>query len=256
LVERAFCPLLFEPGTGWEYGYSSDWVGQAISRVNGGITLQEYMQKNIWDPLEIKNMTFHIDERPDMWKRLQPLSKREGPIDPLTGAAAPPYGKVSSTDEQLYDIPRIDEYGGDGLLGSAPDYLKVLRSICANDASLLRPTTVDEMFKPQLSVESKAAFMKAKSTPIANRAFGWLPLNVKASWGLGGIMIEEDLPTGRKSGSMNWSGLPNVIWWIDRETGLCGQYATQLVPYGDPKSQAMHQIFETAMYARHAELNT
>jgi CubicO group peptidase (beta-lactamase class C family) len=255
LVERAFCPLVFEPGTGWEYGYSLDWVGQIVSRVNGGISLQEYMKKNIWEPLQINNMTFHIEQRPDMWERLHRMSARDGPTNPIFGTStAPSSAKVGPTDREVYEIPIVDEYGGHGVLSSAPDYFKVLRSIIVNDGGLLRPDTVDEMFKPQLGTASKAVLQNAFSVPELNRTFGWLPPNTGANWGLGGLLIEDDLPTGRKRGSMNWSGLPNLIWWIDRETGLYGLSATQLVPYGDEKFQAMHQAFETEMYSRYSEL--
>lgn len=212
------------------------------------------MQKNIWDPLKIMNMTFHVEQRPDMWKRLPKMSIQDGPKDPMFGTTIAPSAKVIPTDTELYEIPVVDEYGGHGVLASAPDYLKVLRSICANDGNLLRPATVNEMFKPQLSAESKAAFLGRMSIPELNRAYGWLSLDAKANWGLGGVLTEEDLLTGRRKGSMHWGGWPNLIWWIDRETGLCGQSATQLLPFGDPTFQSMHVVFETEMYSRYAEI--
>ena len=49
-------PLTFEPGTGWQYGTGIDWAGTAIERVSG-MSLDEYFQKHIFEPLGLKEMT-------------------------------------------------------------------------------------------------------------------------------------------------------------------------------------------------------
>lgn len=252
LLERCFTPLLFEPGTSWEYGTGIDRAGVMVSRVNNGINLQDYMKKNLWEPLGIKGMTFHLDQSPEIKERLAAMSKREGDVHPIFGVTLNPTGKVEWTPGMMWPdtIPVGDEFGGAGGIASATDYLKILQSICANDGRLLKPATVDEMFKPQLSEGSKQTWMGIKSIPEMNDCMGGLPKSTNADWGIGGLLTMEDLPTGRKKGSIAWGGLPNLTWWIDREAGLCGLYASQVLPQGDPKSNKMHQVFETAMYER------
>ena len=44
--------------------------------------------------------------------------------------------------------------------------------------------------------------------------------------------------------------LADTRQWIDRETGLCGIYGTQMLPLGDTKSVRMFQLFERTMYER------
>lgn len=39
--------------------------------------------------------------------------------------------------------------------------------------------------------------------------------------------------------------------WIDREAGLCGLFATQIMPTGDEKTVELQQAFERAMYQRY-----
>ncbi|KAI9736869.1 MAG: hypothetical protein M1818_005920 [Claussenomyces sp. TS43310] len=249
LLQRILVPLKFEPGTSWLYGFGIDWAGEMVTRANGGMTLQTYMEKNLWAALGIEDMTFHWEQHPSMLERRVAMSRRSGPVDDW-GLTVNPSGKVYYTDEEIYPHPVMDEYGGTGALASAPEYLKILRSVLANDRQLLRPATVDEMFKPQLGREAKQAFAAALSIPQMNNTFWGGPLGVRTDWGLGGMLVLEDLPTGRTKGSLSWSGLPNCHWWIDREAGLCGMYASQLLPYGDPKSAAMHQMFEKDMYER------
>jgi CubicO group peptidase (beta-lactamase class C family) len=48
-----------------------------VERANN-ISFGKYMQKYIWGPLGIKNMTFHLKERPDMLERLPEMTERLG----------------------------------------------------------------------------------------------------------------------------------------------------------------------------------
>ncbi|KAL8641230.1 MAG: hypothetical protein Q9228_001947 [Teloschistes exilis] len=50
-------PLLFEPGTRWEYGVGIDWAGTVVERISG-MSLNDYFQKNIFQPLGIENISF------------------------------------------------------------------------------------------------------------------------------------------------------------------------------------------------------
>lgn len=73
LQEKYTFPLLFEPGTSWSYGVGLDWAGQMVERVNGGMSLGEYMKAHIWSPLGINDMTFHLDQRPDLRGQLSDM---------------------------------------------------------------------------------------------------------------------------------------------------------------------------------------
>jgi methyl acetate hydrolase len=59
---------------------------------------------------------------------------------------------------------------------------------------------------------------------------------------------EEVAPTGRPAGAQAWAGLANLFYWIDRENGVGGFWATQIFPFGDPVSFAGYLDFETAVY--------
>jgi methyl acetate hydrolase len=45
-----------------------------------------------------------------------------------------------------------------------------------------------------------------------------------------------------------WAGLANLFYWIDRQNGFGGFWATQILPFGDPASFAGYMDFETAFY--------
>ncbi len=60
-----------------------------VERVTG-MSLGKYMQKNIWEPLGIKSMTFHLEERSDMRSRLMATSERIGGVHPMFGTPVCP----------------------------------------------------------------------------------------------------------------------------------------------------------------------
>ena len=53
-------PLLFQPGEGWEYGVGIDWAGVALHRASG-VTLNETLQKRVFRPLGITDMSMIPD---------------------------------------------------------------------------------------------------------------------------------------------------------------------------------------------------
>lgn len=77
-----------------------------------------------------------------------------------------------------------------------------------------------------------------------------MPRGIPTDHALGGILQMADGPDGKQAGTMIWGGLPNLLWWIDRKTGLCGIYAGQVTPPGDSKCCALHRKFEAGMYAK------
>jgi CubicO group peptidase (beta-lactamase class C family) len=251
IIPRINTPLLFEPGTSWAYGTGLDWAGILVSRLNN-MSLEAYMQKYIWNPLEIKNITFHQENNEEVRKNLVKMSARKGLKNPVFSLPVRSDEKVEWTDEQLYDVPIADEYGGEGAIGSATEYFKILQSILADDGALLRSETIDEMFTPQLS-EGSVKALEDFNAFYQSGAFASVQNGTKVSWGLGGMLFLEDYFTGRKKGTLTWSGLPNLQWTIDREAGFCALYAGNVLPFGDFASGDMQIKFEKEMYARAAK---
>src|SRR5262249_3699643 len=63
----ALTPLAFEPGTKWQYGYSTDWTGRIVEAVSG-LSLEKYFSQNIFKPLEMNDTSYIL--RPDKFNRL------------------------------------------------------------------------------------------------------------------------------------------------------------------------------------------
>ncbi|KAG7004437.1 hypothetical protein G7Y79_00025g057230 [Physcia stellaris] len=236
-------PLLYEPGTSWSYGASTDWAGRVVERVTG-LSLESYMTTHIWEPLGIRDMTFHLERREDLRNRMLGMSFREAFS-----------GKAVFTGAKSWDDPVEDDFGGAGVYSSMPDYLKVLQAVLSADRKLLGAETWEEMFRPQLGPAARESMMEQLTDPEVNDRLGNLPLGSEKDWGLGGMLLQEDIKDGRRKGTLLWGGVPNLFWWVDRETGLCGLYGTQMLPTGDAGSIRAFQLFERTMYERFNKRN-
>lgn len=232
-IEAADFPLLFEPGAAWAYSVGVDLAGEMVSRVNGDITLEQYLEKNVWGPLGMNSMTFHPASTPAVKEKLVDMVVHPGGIT-VFGTAAEPNAKVEHTDETVWSHKTVHCHGGGGGYGSVLDYQKLLQSLCADDEKVLKSATLTEMFKPQLTDEAREAFAFVRTVGPTNDLFGGIPLDVKTDWGIGGMINTAAYP-GRSAGSMAWGGYPNLIWWVDRAAGMSGILGTQITQPGDEK---------------------
>ncbi|KAH6960081.1 beta-lactamase [Ilyonectria sp. MPI-CAGE-AT-0026] len=249
VVDRFGCPLLFEPGSSWQYGGSVDWVGLGVARIVK-TSLEEYCQQNIFGPLRITDTTFWPGRQPKLNARLASMTVRDSNVQDGLGKLLP-YSGPSPGGEY------VEEFGGQGAYGTLPDFLKILQSLLADDEKLLKKETTAEMFKPQLNCESQKALQETFRSSNRRRFFvGEFPEHVRYDWGLGGLLTMQDVKVNelqwRNKGCMVWSGLPNLFWFLDRKAGLCGVYGTQVLPPGDSGTAEMIAFFDKAIYELYA----
>jgi CubicO group peptidase (beta-lactamase class C family) len=268
VVEARFSyPLVFEPGDSWCYSAGVDWAGVAVERVNGGTSLQRYCEENIFRKVGARDVVFssYMHTRPDLQARVVDMSKRD-PKNP---------SRVMRSNAKPQHNDRGGCFGGLGLFASPVDYLKVIKGILTSDGDqeLLSAKSVEEFFRPCLSEKAKTVLNRLLTVESARIGMGNLPASVTKNWALGGIINEDDVPGGRKAGTMTWTGLPNLAWvsvnhlsqlpccrltgafqFIDRSSGLCGLYAGQVYPPGDPKVGVLCGIFEQGVYDMHSKV--
>lgn len=232
-------PLLFEPGQNWQYGGGLDWAGIMIERLND-ISLGDYFEKEIFKPLGMNSTTFHIDRRPDIKERLVPYAVRQED------------GSLASSEAPIFAESVEEHSGGGGLWSSPPDYIKVLADMIAPTPILLTASSIiDHLAAPQLSADSPslATLAGARGGAVAANAN---PVDVGINYGLGGMVLtkaSEFLPKG----TCSWGGLPNLKWFFNREKGVAGFYASQVMPSGDKAAGALSGQFWKEAIRLHEE---
>jgi methyl acetate hydrolase len=223
-------PLTFDPGERWQYGIGIDWVGKAVEAATGQ-RLGRYMKDNLLDPLGMNDTAFKIGEA--QRKRLAKIHART------------PDGLVS-TDTEIPQEPEF-EMGGGGLYSTVGDYLKFAQAIlnggALNGARALKPETVELMSKNAMG-DIRCRPLKTAQPPLSHD----VDFLDGMSWGLTFLINPEPLPTGRSAGSLAWAGLANSYYWIDPAKGVTGVFATQILPFFDPKAVETLQAFESEVY--------
>ena len=229
-------PLLFDPGDGWAYGISTDWVGLAVEAASG-MRLDAYVAAHVTGPLGMVDTGFVV---PETAKARRAVNMARGP----DGALAPfPINIGGGTSGEYIS-------GGGGLWGTAGDYMRFVRML-ANGGSLdgvtlLQPATVADMARNQIG--NLRAGAMATTMPALSLAVDWFP-EMTPGWGLGFLINPQTSASGRPAGSLAWAGICNTYFVIDPASGRCGVLLMQLLPFADPGALAVLAAFEGAMFA-------
>lgn len=227
-------PLMFDPGSRWEYGIGIDWAGRMLE-IASGRKLGDWMRDEIFAPLGMRDSAFRIT--PGMRARLAKMHQRDaaGAIAPLPD----------------FEIPQEPEFemGGGGLYSTAADYARFLRMILnrgeLDGARVLRAETVAQMSAdqiPGLEVQPLRT-----QVPALSEDAEFFP-GLSKGWGLSFMINRADAPTGRPAGSLAWAGLSNCYYWIDPLNGIAGVFVSQLLPFADRLVLPRFLAFESAVY--------
>lgn len=63
------------------------------------------------------------------------------------------------------------------------------------------------------------------------------------------MLTQEPGATGRGANTAWWAGIANLFWWADREKGVAGMIASQVMPFGDLNVMGQWGACEAAVYA-------
>ena len=225
-------PLLFDPGTRFEYGISLDWVGQLVEAASGQ-TLGAYFAEHLFGPMGMQDTGFVMS--PGMRERKAKIHQRvDGQLVPL--------------DLEMPSPPPI-EMGGSGLYSTVGDYLKFLRMLlnrgAATNGRVLKAETVDLLSRNQMG-ELVVPSLRTANPMLTNDMH--LPPDNPQQWGLLNMINTKPMPTGRKAGSLMWAGLSNCYYWVDPTTQLAGVFLTQILPFADVKAMPLFFEFEYTVY--------
>ena len=230
-------PLVFDPGTRWEYGISSDWLGRLVEKVSGQ-SLEDYFHQRIFEPLGMSDTFFNVPD--DKQARVVAVFARQ------------PDGSFMESPQQPFTPVKFFS-GGGGLFSTAGDYIKFERMLLDGGVlgrvRILRSETVAEMSRNQLG---SLSLVQLKSFAPQ---FAIDPIRVPGSldkFGLGFAINSNPVEGGRSAGSLSWAGIFSTYFWIDPQRKLCAVFMTQLLPFGDDSAVSTLEQFERAVYGSSA----
>lgn len=202
----AEAPLLFDPGERWEYGLSHD-IFVALVEVVSSERFSEYVKKNIFDLLGMKNSTFSLPNEN---------------LDTICAQYSYDFDKKLfnqvGPEIQFYKYGTEYESGGAGMISTVEDYVKFLEALRIGDL-VLKNKTIDLMTTNMLTEEQEKSFWKKD-----NYHYG---LGVRC-------------PKVGKSFDFGWGGAAGAFLMVDRTNNISVFYA-QHVLYS-PNSQVRDHI--------------
>nr|WP_282098595.1 serine hydrolase domain-containing protein [Qipengyuania proteolytica] len=222
-------PLLYEPGTHWNYSAGVD-VQARLVEVLSGEAFADYVQAHIFAPLGMADSG---------WKRSAEDLDRLARI------------YVASDDGTLAPVSR-DQWleanfagkpmtmGGSGIVTTVDDYLKFARMLLGEgslgDVQVLKPATLRLMATDQLDPR------------IGPEDRSWL-----VGKGNGGFGFDFFVRTGppltpeefRGSvGEFYWDGYPSMLFWVDPLQDMVVIFATQKIDFDG----TLHRDIRSAVY--------
>jgi CubicO group peptidase (beta-lactamase class C family) len=224
-------PLLFEPGSAWEYGLNTDVLGRVVE-VASGMTLDDFFRERILKPLAMNDTHFVLpaEKRSRLMAVHAPDEKKQVR---KVGEGIQQVGTVRYS--ATYSVADDSRYfsGGAGLVSTIGDYARfcqmMLNAGQLDGKRLLQAETVAQMTKNQVGDVSLAI-------PVHGIRFG-------LGFGVAGATSQEDPAS---LGSYSGGGFFHTYFLVDPQKQLVMIFMTQIYPFDH---LTLHPEFKRAVYA-------
>ena len=204
-------PLMFEPGTTWEYSMSTDVLGRVVEVVSGQ-GLADFFAARITGPLGMTDTAFEA-----AGEKRRAAGRA---ADRRATGARPPMRNVAR--------PHRWASGGGGLVSTAADYLRFCQMLLnggeLDGDRLLAPKTIRHMasnhLPPNVSYGDTARERFGALAPVPEMGYGFgLGFCVRTQPGMS--------PVPGSVGEFFWGGVTGTYFWIDPAEDLVAIFLSQ-----------------------------
>lgn len=225
-------PLVFQPGSEWNYSVSSDVLGRFVEVVSGQ-PLDEFFAQRIFTPLGMDDTSFGTDD-----------------VERLAALYVPQPGTRKAIRNDAFGQLGVGKpdclSGGGGLVSTAADYHRftqfLLRGGELDGVRLLGPRTVALMTSNHLPGDVD---LETFGRPL----FAEMPFD-GFGFGLGFSVLKDPVKAKTLSspGEYAWGGAASTAFWVDPAAELTTMFFTQLLPSSThPIRQHLRQLVYQAL---------
>ena len=226
IKKLAEVPLLYQPGAKWVYSVSMDVLGRVIEVVLND-TLQNILQKNIFDPLEMNETKFTIPA--DSEHRLMQTYEFDQENSKLHGQKIEPQ-KIGNYKYPLYE--KNYARGGHGLFSTISEYSIFTKMLhtgkSVNGRTILQEKTLNLMSKNALDdfllpIEIPSIGMVRDENYVNDlQAYGW---------GLGCRTLLDPSKNNNlgSHGEFGWAGAAATYFLVDNSKEMTALVMTQVL---------------------------
>lgn len=224
-------PLIYEPREHWSYSIGHDILAGVVEKVSG-VAFDKYLEQNIFEPLEITDLTFMNSS---VRNKLSALYR--GELDPVQG----PTGKILPYPEGYksnFCVTENYKSGGAGLIGTVDAYSKIADALANggigyNGARILKEETV-------------ALFSIPYTTGIQTDEFR-MSGKTGYDYGLGVRVLTDAKSSPSPVGEFGWDGAAGAYVLIDPIHKLSIFYVQHI--FGFPKVYSeIHPTIRNLVY--------
>ncbi|WP_370947898.1 serine hydrolase domain-containing protein [Amycolatopsis sp. cg5] len=225
-------PLVFQPGSEWNYSVATDVLGRLVEVVSGK-PLDEFFSSAIFGPLGMTETGFWTDDKDRLAAMYVPT--------PGTGKIIrnDAFGAVGTSRPDCLS-------GGGGLVSTAADYHRftqmLLRGGELDGVRVLGPRTVELMASNHLPGH-------VDLEEYGRALFAEMPFDGHG-FGLGFSVLEDPIKakTLASAGEFAWGGAASTAFWVDPDEDLTAMFFTQLLPSSTyPLRQHLRQLVYQAL---------
>ena len=213
--ELVKAPLLFDPGTKWNYHPASNVVAYLVEYFSGK-PLQEYLQEAVFEPLGIEEMAYYYED--EYKERFVTCYRADS-----TGKIVPAYEMWSGLERNPFIEDRRFAQGGTGLNGTIEGYARfcqmILNGGAFNNQRVLGRRTIEVMAKDQLMHPGGGD---------ANFRFG-LGFQIYPGEGVAWD-VQKNFSPMVSAGALSWGGMANTDYIIDPKEDMIILLYTNRVP--------------------------
>jgi CubicO group peptidase (beta-lactamase class C family) len=202
ITKIAAIPLRYQPGTRWSYSASVDIQGYIIEKLSG-MRLSEFMKKNLYDPLGMKDTSFTVP--PDKVSRFAAANAVvNGKLMEITPAMTPLL-------QDFTKEPPMDS-GGGGTLSTIADQARFCQMLLnhgeLNGVRILSPASVALLESDQIEPSVVPVVDELGRAPIGGDGLGF---------GVDVAIAKDPAKLGSLvgKGSFFWGGAAGTWFWID-----------------------------------------
>ncbi|MBM3806172.1 MAG: beta-lactamase family protein [Actinobacteria bacterium] len=232
----AALPLLFQPGSSWNYSVATDIVGRIVEVV-AKMPLDEFFQREIFEPLAMYDTGFYAPT--EKHGRMASLYRYDEAKDSKL--------KLGNFGNSSLDKP-IFLSGGGGLISTAADYFKFIRMLegrgRSGDVRLVSSRTFDTMVTNHLP---NNADVSTFGRPLGEEIF-----YDGIGFGLGFSVVVDQAKTRSAcpNGTFGWGGMASTVFWVDPVNEISAMFFTQLIP---STTYPIRQYLRSLVYAAVAD---
>jgi CubicO group peptidase (beta-lactamase class C family) len=220
-------PLIYQPGTTWQYNTAAYVLGVLIARASGQ-PLARFFQERIFEPLGMKDTAFYVPP-----EKLERLASSYMP-HPRTQALE----LYDGVHDSRWSKPPSFPDAGAGLVSTADDCLAFGRMLLQRgkygSARILSRLSVEAMSTDQLSAEQKA---RSDFFPGFWEARGW---------GFGVAIDTARIGLSTVPGRFGWDGGFGTTMYVDPHEDMVAMLMTQRA--APPQFSNVHLDFWTSVY--------